>query len=206
MLDKDPDYQPSFILGVCPVSSWPPLQIHGCRRCSLTYSTGSHLPQLQALHPRPRPTRTSGSSASQPRTSTPACPTRGKRRSSSRPLNRWPHLAAPMLNSWPLLNTGASQLASCKSEIFSVVNCSIILAWEKACITNSDVIFKNIYCTACNNGMCFYLGTFISYLLNNRICSLLAQFDALSMAASGALLYRCLAGSAKHILSYSTRT
>ena len=98
-----------LLSGVCPVSSWLPLQIRGCKQCFPTCNTGNPLLLLQAPPPLPLPTRTSGSSALRQQTSTQACPTKGKRRSSSRPLNRLQHLAAPMLSYWLPLNTGASQ-------------------------------------------------------------------------------------------------
>merc|ERR1712037_438785 len=78
------------------------------------------LPHLQHRQP-PAPSPSSPSSSTPhgtsgcfvllQQTSTQACLTRGKRRSSSRPLNRLQHLAAPMLSCWQPLNIGASRYA-----------------------------------------------------------------------------------------------
>ena len=106
--------------GVCPASSSLPLQTHGCKQCSPTSNIASQqLPQvLHRLPPPPHLTRTSACSAWQRRTSTRACPTRGRRRSSSRPSSPWPRQAVLMQICSPRWSIEVKLQANCRPFLY----------------------------------------------------------------------------------------
>merc|ERR1712013_337220 len=146
-----PEELPSPILfGACPAFSSPPLQTPGCKPCSPTSNTASqHLPQVpHLLPPPPPPTRTSACSAWQRRTSTRACQTRGRRRSSFRPSSPWPRQEVLMQTCSPRWSIEVRLQANCRPFfVFSVlsIHSSFYSVRQKACSKCDIYTFQLIY-------------------------------------------------------------